>query len=74
MKTWDFTTGTAQLDVALRTLQNVRKDVAESWDDENFRQFCEKYVIPLEMRARQLLDHARRTAQVFADARRDCEE
>lgn len=74
MKTWDMTTGTAQLDLALRTLQNVRKEVEESWDDENFRQFCEKYVFPAEMRARQMLDSARRLAQVFSDARRECED
>jgi hypothetical protein len=74
MKTWDMATGTAQLELALRTLQNVRKDVEESWDDENFRQFCEKYAFPAEMLARQLLDHARRLTQVFADARRDLDD
>jgi len=74
VKTWDMTAGTAQLDLALRTLENVRKEVEESWDDENFRHFCEKYVFPAEMRARQMLDNARRLAQVFADARRECEE
>jgi hypothetical protein len=74
MKTWDMTAGTAQLDLALRMLQNTRKEVEESWDDENFRQLCEKYLFPVETRARMMLDHARRLAQVFADARRECDD
>ena len=74
MRLWDLTAGTAQIDQALRMLQKVRKDIEETWDDENYRQFCEKYVLPAEMRARQMLDQARRMAQVLADARRECEE
>jgi len=74
MRNWDLTTGTAELDLALRTLQKTRKDVEESWDDENYRQFSEKYVLPAEARARQMLENARRLAQVFADAQRECEE
>ena len=74
MRLWDLTTGTAQIHQALHMLQKVRKDLEEAWDDENYRQFCEKYVLPAEMRARQMLDQARRMAQVLADARRECEE
>ena len=71
---WDLHSGATQIEQALRLLQKVRKDLEEVWDDENFRQFSEKYVLPAEMRARQMLDQARRMAQVMADARRDCED
>jgi hypothetical protein len=74
VRMWDLHSGATQIDQALRLLQKVRKDLEEIWDDENFRQFSEKYVLPAEMRARQMLDQARRMAQVMADARRDCEE
>jgi hypothetical protein len=74
VRMWDLHSGATQIEQALRLLQKVRKDLEETWDDENFRQFCEKYVLPAEMRARQMLDQARRMAQIMADARRDCED
>ena len=74
MRNWDLTGGAAKLELALKTLRQTAAEINESWDDENYRQFSEKYVLPAEMRARQMLDQARRMAQVLADARRDCED
>lgn len=72
MKTWDLTTGAANLEDAMKTLATARSETAELWDDETNRKFQEEYLAPLEPRVRRVLDAIHRLAEVMARAQRDC--
>ena len=72
MKPWDLNSGAANLEDAMKTLQEVRSDTAELWDDQTYRKFQEEYLLPLEPRVRRVLDAIHRLAEVMARAERDC--
>jgi len=72
MKPWDFNTGAANLEDAMKTLQAIRSETATVWDDETHRKFEEAYLLPLEPKVRRLLDAIHRMAEVAARAERDC--
>lgn len=73
MRAWDLNTGASILEDALKTLQTVRSETAEVWNDETSRKFQEEYLDPLEPRARRVVDAIRRLAEVMVRAQRDCD-
>lgn len=56
----------------MKTLQAVRSETAELWDDDTHRKFEEEYLVPLDPRVRRVLDAIHRLAEVMARAERDC--
>jgi hypothetical protein len=74
MKNCDLTAGAARLDQALRVLQKTRNELADIWDDENFRNVQENYLMPFEVRVKRALEGIKQMAQVLEKAQRDCDE
>jgi uncharacterized protein YukE len=72
MRPWDFNTGAANLEDAMKTLEAIRSEIAAVWDDETHRKFEEAYLAPLEPRMRRLLDAIHRMAEVTSRAEREC--
>lgn len=73
MRAWDLNTGASILEDALKTLQTVRSETTELWDDETNRKFQEEYLAPLEPKVRRVVDAVRRLADVMVRAERDCD-
>jgi hypothetical protein len=71
VKKWDFTTGAARLDLALRALQLAWNDAGELWNDETSRAFRDKYLHPLEPRVRRAMDAVQHMAEIFSAAERE---
>jgi uncharacterized protein YukE len=74
MKTWDLTAGAAKLEEAMKSLQTVSRELAESWNDDTRRRFQETYIEPLEPRLRNLLDALGRLAEVLSNAEHQCRD
>ncbi len=72
MKTWDLTSGSAKIELALEVLQRAWRDAAEHWDDETSRKFQEEYLVPLEPKVKRALDGIHRLTEIFANAEREC--
>jgi hypothetical protein len=72
MKTWDFTSGAAKLEMAMKSMQIADANAEEYWDDAAHQKFREDHLEPLETRVRTMLDAIKRLAETFAAAERQC--
>ncbi len=72
MRAWDLNTGSANLEMAMESLQAVWSETAAHWTDQRSRDFEQEYLAPLEPAFRRTVDSVHRLAQVLARAERDC--
>jgi hypothetical protein len=72
MKTWDFTSGAAKLELAMKSMQIADANVEQYWDDSAHEKFREDYLEPSETRIRVMLEAIHRLAEVFENAERQC--
>jgi len=68
MKTWDLNSGSAQLELAMKSLRLALREVKTEWDDEAIRKFEERYLHPLQPRVVRTLDSVHRLSEVLARA------
>jgi hypothetical protein len=72
MKNWDFTTGAAKLELAMKTLQIADAEAEQYWSDAAHEKFQEAYLEPLEPKVRNMLEAIHRITEVFETAQRQC--
>ena len=72
MKSWDFASGAAKLELAMKSIQIADADVVQYWDDAAHEKFQETYLEPLEPKIRNMLEAIHRISEVFAIAERQC--
>jgi hypothetical protein len=72
MKRWDLNSGCAKLDQALKSLHAACREIGTQWDDATYHRFLDTYVAPLEPRVKNLVNAARRLAEVLNTAERQC--
>jgi uncharacterized protein YukE len=72
MKSWDFSSGAAKLELAMKSIQIADAEVQEFWNDAAHQKFQETYLEPLEPKIRGMLEAIHRIAEVFDIADRQC--
>ena len=72
MKSWDFASGAAKLELAMKSIQIADADVEQYWDDAAHEKFQETYLEPLDPKIRNMLEAIHRITEVFAIAERQC--
>jgi hypothetical protein len=72
MKTWDFSSGAAKLELAMKSMQIADANAEQYWDDAAHEKFREDHLEPLEMRIRGMLEAVHRLAEVFGNAEQQC--
>jgi hypothetical protein len=72
MKNWDFTTGAAKLELAMKTLQIADAEAERYWDDAAHQKFRESYLDAAEPKVRNMLEAIHRITEVFETAGRQC--
>ena len=72
MKTWDFTSGAAKLELAMQSLARTVAETEERWDDETYESFRQTYFVPLEPKVRGALDAIHTLGELFSRAERAC--
>ena len=72
MKSWDFTSGAAKLELAMKAIQTADAAVEQYWDDAAHQKFQETYIEPLEPKVRCMLEAIHRMSEVFEAAERQC--
>jgi len=72
MRSWDLNTGSANLEMAMDSLQAAWSETTAHWKDQRSREFEQEYLAPLEPAFRRTVDSVHRLAQVLARAERDC--
>jgi hypothetical protein len=72
MKTWDFSTGAAKLELAMKALQLADSELEPYWTDAAHKKFQETYIEPLEPKIRSMLEAIHRVSEVFELAERQC--
>jgi hypothetical protein len=72
MKSWDFTSGAAKLELAMKSLQIADAELIQYWDDAAHRKFQEAYLEPLEPKVRNMLEAIHQLTEVFQIAERQC--
>jgi uncharacterized protein YukE len=74
MKTFDLTSGTGKLELAMQALKAADLRAEPYWNDEAHRRFQETYLVPLEPKVRGLIEAVQHLAEVLAAAERQCGE
>ena len=74
MHHWYITTAVAKLEAAQKTLQAVKADTAEQWNDEIRRNFDERFLVPVDLRVKRMIDSIHHLAEVLTAAQRECED
>jgi hypothetical protein len=72
MRNWDLSTGSAKLELALKTLGIVDSQADQYWNDAAHQKFREDYLDPLEPKVRGMLEAIHRIAEVFDAADHQC--
>ena len=72
MKSWDFSSGAAKLELAMKAIQVADAEAEQYWDDAAHEKFQETYLDPLEPKIRSMLEAIHRISEVFAIAERQC--
>jgi hypothetical protein len=72
MKSWDFSSGAAKLELAMKSLQLADAELEQYWTDAAHQKFQETYLEPLEPRIRSMLEAIHRVSEVFEIAERQC--
>lgn len=73
MRGGNLTTGAAQLQEALESLEEVWKTSEAGWNDANRQNLESEYLEPLLLKLRATLDGIGVLSQVMSAARRECE-
>jgi uncharacterized protein YukE len=73
VKSCDLTSGSAKLELALKTLRTTINAVEEQWNDAAQRNFREKHIAAIEPNVRNMFDAIGRLAEVIAAAERQCD-
>ncbi len=71
MRTWDFHTPAAKLDLAMQTLQDAQHTAEDDWDDQAMRDFQQDYLEPLKPMVRKAIDAIHRLQTVLQKAERN---
>jgi hypothetical protein len=74
VRIWDLNTAAANLTNAQKALQLVRREAEEAWNDEIHRHFEERFLVPLDLKVKRMLDAIRHLSDVLNTARRDCDD
>jgi aspartate/glutamate racemase len=74
MRNWDLTSAAAKLESAQKSFQTVRSDTADLWNDDIRRNVDERFLVPLDLRVKRVIDAIGHLAEVLATAQRDCED
>jgi hypothetical protein len=72
MRGWDLNAGTGKLDQGLKSLHVASDEIARAWSDQTNRHFVETYLMPLDPKVKNLIDAARRLAEVLSSAEQQC--
>jgi hypothetical protein len=72
MKNWDLSSGSAKLELAIKTLRIADSQADQYWNDKAHEKFREDYLDPLEPKVRAMLEAIHRIAEVFDTADRHC--
>ena len=72
MKNCDLNTGSAKLEMTLKSLRTAAATVSEQWSDQAHRDFEETYLATAEPNVRDVLDAVKRLAEVLSSAERQC--
>ncbi len=74
MRNWDLITAAAKLQEAQKTFRTVKADTAEQWNDEIYRNFDERFLVPLDQRVERMIAAIGRLSEMLNAAQRDCED
>ncbi len=72
MKSWDFTSAAAKIELAMKSLNVADAEAEQYWDDAAHQKFRETYLEPLEPKVRGMLEAVHRITEVFEIAERQC--
>jgi hypothetical protein len=72
MKSWDFSSGAAKLELAMKAIQIADSESEQYWNDAAHQKFRETYLEPLEPKVRSMLEAIHRISEVFDAAERQC--
>jgi hypothetical protein len=72
MKNWDFSTGAAKIELAMKSLQIADAEAERYWSDAAHQKFRENYLDPVEPKVRSMLEAIHRITGVFETADRQC--
>jgi aspartate/glutamate racemase len=74
MRPWDLTSAVAKLEAAQKTLQVVKANTAEQWNDEVRRKFDERFLAPVDLRVKRMIDSIHHLTESLTAAQRECED
>ena len=74
MRIWDLNTAAANLTNSQKSLQIVRRETDEAWNDEIHRNFEERFLVPVDLKLKRMLDAIRHLSDVLTTAYRDCDD
>ena len=74
MKSCDLSSGSAKLELAIKSLRVTLSAVETQWSDQTHHKFREEHLAPIEPTVRKMFDAIARFADVVAAAERDCNE
>jgi hypothetical protein len=72
MKSCDFNSGAAKLELALKTLRTTLNAVDQQWNDDAKRKFWDNHITQLDPSVRTMFDAIGRLSEAVAAAERDC--
>jgi hypothetical protein len=72
VKSCDLSSGTAKLELAMKSLRVTLSAVEKEWTDQANRKFHEEYLAPIDPNVRRMMDAIARMAESIAAAERDC--
>jgi hypothetical protein len=72
VKSCDLSSGTAKLELAIKSLRVTLSAVEKEWNDQAHRKFHEEYLAPIDPNVRRMTDAISRMAESIAAAERDC--
>lgn len=73
MRPWDLASGAARLRSAMKDLEHAVALANESWNDDTFRAFDQRFLETLRPAVRTTLDALNRLEQVLDRALAECE-
>jgi hypothetical protein len=73
VKRWDLTSAPAKLEGAIKTLEAIRAEVMDQWDDDTSHRFQAKFLAPLLPKVKRALDAIDQLNELLEAAYRECE-
>jgi hypothetical protein len=73
MKSCDLSSGTAKLELALKSLRTTLFVVDQRWIDDTRRKFQENHLAMIEPNVKRMMDAVGRMAEAIAACERQCD-